>query len=205
MNAASLSIACLVILLTGCDPSAARKVDGQAESGDAAEGGTTSGSVEPSGVAQPRGLPQAVDTFGALAVDIDRVVLTERTPPPGDAAGTPTGTPASNSPDGGDPAGGGTAHHPPVWETSDPAWIADFIAAVGRDTRRTERTPSDCQPWADLTLYADQLARASFAVECPRGTFSTLRTRPPTHQFIARDDATMASLLQQLRGEAAVR
>lgn len=182
----------LALAFVGCD--ADRQRDGAPGSSEGelvttassdASGEVTSGEVTPTG------LPSPVDTFGAAVVDVDRVVLTERTPLPSDG---PAPTDAASGRDA----------HPNVWETTDPEWIEAFIASVGRDTRRVERgnderAEEDCRPWADLTLYRDQTAAASFAVECPRGSFHTFRTRPPTHVFVAKDETDMSSLLQNLR------
>jgi hypothetical protein len=163
-----------LVVVGGCDSKSAR--DGKASD-------TRTSSTSPIEQA-PRGVPGSQpETFGALVVDVDRVVLAERTILALDDAGMPTGDEA----------------HPAAYETTDSEWIASFIASVGKGTQRSliERP---CEPWADLTLYTRGEAIASLAVDCSKErAFSTFGIRGKPEAFVGAAPQSLKTLFESLQ------
>jgi hypothetical protein len=178
-TAAALALA---VAMVACDRGEPGE-SGESSASVAADAGATHNASHAANRAA-RGTPDPNPVaFGKLLTDVDRVVLTERTVLVLDDAGMPTGDQA----------------HPAAYETSDPAWIAAFVDAVGADT---SATPLDeaCEPWADLTLYRGAEARGSIAVDCGTDrSFATFKTRGQPRAYRGARPAELSALLKQLR------
>lgn len=134
--------------------------------------------------AEPVGVPDRdPESFSAVTQGIDRVVLTERTVLVLDDAGMPKGDGA----------------HPASYETTDRAWIDQFVRAVGPESKPQTIVLDSCEPWADLTLHRGSEAVASFPVDCSKKrAFATFRVRGTPTAFLGSNDTDLAKLLEQL-------